>query len=44
MTCISYLAKNYTDAHPDRAMAFEGLGSYEDMVKLGLGGLLKPIQ
>ena len=43
ITCISYLAKNYTDAHPDRAMGFEGLGSYADMVAKGLGGLLKPV-
>ena len=43
ITCISYLAKNYTEAHPDRAMGFEGLGSYEDMVSMGLGGLLKPV-
>ena len=41
--CIYYLAQEYTDAHPDRAMDFEGLGSYEDMVKKGLGGLLKPL-
>ena len=43
ITCISYLARNYTEAHPDRAMGFEGLGSYEDMVSMGLGGLLKPV-
>ena len=43
ITCIRYLAKNYTDVHPELAMAFEGLGTYEEMVKLGMGGLLKPL-
>ena len=44
ITCIWYLAQEYTVKHPDRAMAFEGLGSYYDMVEKGLGGLLKPVE
>lgn len=43
ITCISYLAEAYSDAYPEKAIAFEGLGSYDDMVKAGLGKILKTI-
>ncbi|MCF0261761.1 MAG: succinylglutamate desuccinylase/aspartoacylase family protein [Sphaerochaetaceae bacterium] len=43
ITCISYFAQAYSDAYPDKAIAFEGLGSYEQMVKAGLENILKPI-
>lgn len=44
ITCISYLAKAYSDVYKDRAIAFEGFGSYSDMVEKGLENLLKPVK
>ena len=43
ITCISYLAEAYSDAYPEKAIAFEGLGSYDDMVTAGLENLLKSV-
>ena len=43
VTCIRYLAKAYSEAYPDKAIAFDGLGSYSDMVSAGLGKILKPV-
>lgn len=43
ITCISYLAEAYSDAYPEKAIAFEGLGSYDDMVIAGLENLLKSV-
>ena len=41
--CITYLAKEFSEVYKDRAIAFEGLGSYSDMVSAGLGKILKPV-
>ena len=43
VTCITYLAQEYGAVYKDRAIAFEGLGSYSDMVSAGLGKILKPV-
>ena len=43
VTCITYLAQEYGSVYKDRAIAFEGLGSYSDMVSAGLGKILKPV-
>jgi len=43
VTCITYLAQEYGVVYKDRAIAFEGLGSYSDMVSAGLGKILKPV-
>lgn len=43
VTCVTYLAKAFSETYPDRAIAFEGLGSYYDMVDAGMENLLKPV-
>lgn len=43
VTCITYLAQEYGSVYKDRAIAFEGLGTYSDMVSAGLGKILKPV-
>jgi len=43
VTCITYLAQEYGAVYKDRAIAFEGLGTYNDMVSAGLGKILKPV-
>lgn len=43
VTCIRYLAKAFSQAYPDKAVAFDGLGTYSDMVGAGLGKILKPV-
>jgi predicted deacylase len=43
VTCITYLAQEYGAVYKDRAIAFEGLGSFSDMVSAGLGKILKPV-
>ena len=44
ITCISYLAEAYSETYPEKAIAFEGLGSYSDMVNGGLENLLKSVE
>lgn len=44
ITCISYLAEAYSKAYPDRKIVFEGLGSYDEIVDMGLENLLAPIE
>ena len=43
VTCVTYLARAFSEAYPDKVIAFEGLGSYSDMVGSGLGKILKPV-
>ena len=43
VTCITYLAQEYGSVYKDRAITFEGLGTYSDMVSAGLGKILKPV-
>ena len=44
VVCVTYLARAYSETYPDRAIAFEGLGGYTDMVNAGLGKILKPVE
>lgn len=44
ITCISYLAEAYSDVYKDKAIVFECLGSYDDMVSSGLGNMLRPVE
>ena len=44
VTCVTYLANSFSEAYPDRTIAFEGLGTYSDMVSAGLGKILKPVE
>ena len=43
VTCVTYLARAFSEAYPDKVIAFEGLGSYSDMVGSGLGKILKAV-
>lgn len=43
VTCVTFLARAFSEAYPDKVIAFEGLGSYSDMVGSGLGKILKPV-
>lgn len=43
MTCIRYLAEAYSEAHPDRAIVFTGIGTYDEIMDLGLENLLKSV-
>ena len=44
VVCVTYLAKAFSEEYPDRAISFEGLGGYSDMVSVGLGKILKPVE
>lgn len=44
ITCITYLAEAYTDAYPDKAIEFTGVGTYDQIMAKGLEGLLKPVK
>ena len=44
VVCVTYLANAFSQEYPDRAIAFEGLGGYTDMVSAGLGKILKPVE
>ena len=44
VVCVTYLAKAYSETYPDKAIAFEGLGGYSDMINAGLGKILKPVE
>ena len=44
VVCVTYLANAFSQEFPDRAIAFEGLGGYSDMVSAGLGKILKPVE
>lgn len=43
IVCIGYLAEAYSWAYPEKTIAFEGLGTYDDIVEGGLENLLKPV-
>ncbi len=43
VTCVTYLAQAFSETYPDRAIAFDGPLSYQDMVESGLENLLKPV-
>ena len=42
--CITRLKDAYNLYYPDTPIEFTCLGSYEDMVKLGLSGIFKPVK
>lgn len=43
--CIAYLAEAFTSYVPERPIVFDtNLGYYEDMVEMGLEGILKPVE
>ena len=44
VVCVTYLANAFSEEYPDRAISFEGLGGYSDMVSAGLGKILKPVE
>ena len=44
VVCVTYLANAFGEEYPDRAISFEGLGGYSDMVSAGLGKILKPVE
>lgn len=43
ISCISYLAESYSDAYPQKAIVFEGVGNYDEITGKGLSALLKPV-
>lgn len=44
IACITKLKDAYNLYHADAPIEFTCLGSYEDMVKLGLSGMFKPVE
>ena len=44
VVCVTYLANAFSQEYPDKAISFEGLGGYSDMVSAGLGKILKPVE
>ncbi len=43
ISCISYLAESYSDAYPQKAIVFEGVGNYDEITGKGLSALLEPV-
>lgn len=43
ITCICYLAEEYSSVYKDKPIVFDCLGSYNDIVNAGLGKILKSV-
>lgn len=43
MVCLKYLAEAWTRYYPESPIVIEGIGDYQSLVEIGLGGLLKPL-